>query len=147
MPGVYDSRRKELKMTSDEFVSDINVTPLVDVMLVLLVIFMVTAPIMTEGFDITLPKVDSSDILPNDTKHLVLSIKSDGSLFLNEYETVMEELPIALASYKDEEKMLFIRADKESEYGLVMNIMDHIRKSGVKNVSLITTSVANADGK
>ena len=73
--------------SDDDFVADINVTPFVDVMLVLLIIFMVTAPMMTEGLDVALPKVESSEVLPTEDDHLILTIKADGALFLDEYET------------------------------------------------------------
>ena len=62
----------------DDFVADINVTPFVDVMLVLLIIFMVTAPMMTEGIDVALPKVETSEVLPTEDDHIILTIKSSG---------------------------------------------------------------------
>lgn len=130
-------------MEIEEFASEINVTPLVDVMLVLLVIFMVTAPMMTEGFDIRLPEVDTSEILSTEKDHIVLSVKADGAIYINDHETVIEELPIALATYKKNDTPLFVKADKEARYGLVMQTMDTVRISGIKKVSLITTS---ADG-
>ena len=69
----------------DDFVADINVTPFVDVMLVLLIIFMVTAPMMTEGLDVALPKVETSEVLPTDDDHVILTVKTGGALFLNEH--------------------------------------------------------------
>lgn len=73
--------------SDDDFVADINVTPFVDVMLVLLIIFMVTAPMMTEGLDVALPKVETSEILPTDDDHVILTIKANGALFFDEFET------------------------------------------------------------
>ena len=72
-------------------------TPFVDVMLVLLIIFMVTAPMMTEGLDVALPKVESSEVLPTEDDHLILTIKADRALFLDEYETGLADLPDVLA--------------------------------------------------
>ena len=82
--------------TSDDFVSEINVTPFVDVMLVLLIIFMVTAPMMTEGLDVELPKVEASETLPTENDHVMLTIKDNGAVFLDEYETTLPDLPSVL---------------------------------------------------
>lgn len=79
----------------DDLVSEINVTPFVDVMLVLLIIFMVTAPMMI-GLDVDLPPVQTSEMLPAENDHMILTIKDDGSLFLDEYPTSMNDLPSVL---------------------------------------------------
>lgn len=126
----------------DDFVADINVTPFVDVMLVLLIIFMVTAPMMTEGLDVALPKVETSEVLPTDDDHVILTVKNGGALFLNEQETDMDNLPDALgARVKDSGRQLFVRADKDVPYGMVMSVMDRVRGAGIKDVGLVTTSV------
>ncbi|WP_291439834.1 biopolymer transporter ExbD, partial [Desulfovibrio sp.] len=83
---------------TEDFVADINVTPFVDVMLVLLIIFMVTAPMMTEGLDVELPKVAVAEILPTENDHMILSIKADGTLFLDEYPTSLADLDALLRS-------------------------------------------------
>ena len=127
--------------SDDDFVADINVTPFVDVMLVLLIIFMVTAPMMTEGLDVALPKVESSEVLPTEDDHLILTIKADGALFLDEYETGLADLPDVLAvQVKGQDRQLFVRADKDVPYGMVMQVMDRIRGAGIADVGLITTS-------
>ena len=116
----------------DDFVADINVTPFVDVMLVLLIIFMVTAPMMTEGLDVALPKVETSEVLPTDDDHIILTIKSNGALYLDEYETGMADLPEVLATrVKNAGRQLFVRADKDVPYGTVMAIMGRIKAEGV----------------
>ena len=126
----------------DDFVADINVTPFVDVMLVLLIIFMVTAPMMTEGLDVALPKVETSEVLPTDDDHVILTVKTGGALFLNEQETDMDSLPDALNSQvKDSGRQFFVRADKDVPYGRVMSVMDMVRSAGIKGVGLVTTSV------
>ena len=134
----------------DDFVADINVTPFVDVMLVLLIIFMVTAPMMTEGLDVALPKVETSEVLPTDDDHSILTIKSNGALFLDEYETGLADLPEVLATrVKNAGRQLFVRADKDVLYGTVMQVMDRVRGAGVSDVGLVTTSMpdGSADGQ
>lgn len=132
--------------SDDDFVADINVTPFVDVMLVLLIIFMVTAPMMTEGLDVALPKVETSEILPTDDDHVILTIKSDGALFFDEYETGMSDLRNVLdARVKGKGRQLFVRADKDVPYGMVMQVMDNIRGAGIADVGLITTSSPDED--
>ena len=74
------------------FVSEINVTPFVDVMMVLLIIFMVTAPMMDSGLDVDLPQAKQVDNLPTDADHLVLTVREDGALFLDTYQVQLEEL-------------------------------------------------------
>ena len=127
--------------SDDDFVADINVTPFVDVMLVLLIIFMVTAPMMTEGLDVALPKVESSEVLPTEDDHLILTIRADGALFLDEYDTGLADLPDVLAvQVKGQDRQLFVRADKDVPYGMVMQVMDRIRGAGIADVGLVTTS-------
>ena len=77
---------------NSDFVSEINVTPLVDVMLVLLVIFMVTAPMMVQGLEVQLPKVEESETLPTDNDPVVLSIKENGAFFLDTHEIAADSL-------------------------------------------------------
>ena len=130
-----------MSSSDDDFVADINVTPFVDVMLVLLIIFMVTAPMMTEGLDVDLPQVQAAEVLPTEDDHMILSIKSDGALFLDEYETGLADLPDVLAvQVKGQDRQLFVRADKDVPYGMVMQVMDRIREAGIADVGLVTTS-------
>ncbi|HJD96359.1 ExbD/TolR family protein [Mailhella massiliensis] len=125
--------------SSDDFVSDINVTPLVDVMLVLLIIFMVTAPMMTEGLEVNLPRVEVSETLPAENEHVMLTVREDGSVFLDEYETSAEDLPSLLDVHVVAPgRRLFIRADQHVPYGIFMNIMGKIRRAGIHDVGLVT---------
>lgn len=131
--------------SDDDFVADINVTPFVDVMLVLLVIFMVTAPMMTEGLDVALPKVETSEVLPTEDDHAILTIKAEGVLFLDEYETGLDDLvPVVTRQVKEQGKQLFVRADKSVSYGIVMSVMDRLRGAGITDVGLVTTSAFDA---
>ena len=106
--------------TDDDFVADINVTPFVDVMLVLLIIFMVTASMMTEGLDMAQPKVETSEVLPTEDDHIILTIKSNRALYLDEYETGLADLLEVLTTrVKNAGRQLFVRADKDVPYGMV----------------------------
>ncbi|MDR1660341.1 MAG: protein TolR [Desulfovibrio sp.] len=133
---------------TDDFVSEINVTPFVDVMLVLLIIFMVTAPLMTEGLAVDLPRVETSEILPAENDHMILTIKSDGALFLDEYETAADDLaPVLRTNVRDSGRQLFVRADKTVPYGVVMEVMGRIRGCGITDVGLVTVSAPGPEGK
>ena len=96
----------------DDFVAEINVTPFVDVMLVLLIIFMVTAPMMTEGLDVDLPKVEASETLPTENDHMILTVAVSGALYLDEYETSLMDLDRVLEmNVRNAGRQLFVRAD------------------------------------
>ncbi len=124
----------------DDFVAEINVTPFVDVMLVLLIIFMVTAPMMTEGLDVSLPKVETSEMLPTDDDNILLTVKTGGVIFLNQHKTVVASLAEAIASLEYRDKQIFVRADKDVPYGKVMEVMDRLRGAGMTKVGLVTVS-------
>ena len=131
--------------SNDDFVSEINVTPFVDVMLVLLIIFMVTAPMMTEGLDVDLPKVEASETLPTENDHMILTVKDNGALYLDEYETTITDLAGLLeTNVSSAGRQLFVRADKNVPYGVVMDVMGRIRKAGITDVGLITVSSSDA---
>ena len=128
------------------FVSEINVTPFVDVMLVLLIIFMVTAPMMTEGLSVALPGVENSETLPTEDDHVVLTIRADGALYLNDLPADMASLPKMLsAAAADRGRQLFVQADKAVSYGVVLRVMDCVRGSGIHDVNLVTSGAPDAD--
>lgn len=127
---------------NDDFVADINVTPFVDVMLVLLIIFMVTAPMMTEGLDVELPKVEAAEVLPTENDHMILSVKADGTLYLDEYPTTLNDLDSVLKhTVVTPGKQLFLRADKQVQYGIVMEVMGKIRAAGINDLGMIAESL------
>ena len=127
----------------DDFVAEINVTPFVDIMLVLLIIFMVTAPMMTEGLDLELPKVEAAEVLPTQNDHVILSVKADGSLFLDEYPTSLADLDSVLRHFVAAQgKQLFLRADRQVQYGVVMQIMGRVRAVGISNLGMVAESQA-----
>lgn len=120
------------------FVSEINVTPFVDVMLVLLIIFMVTAPMMDQGMEVELPQTKQVDVLPTDSDHLVLTIRPDGTLLLDNYEVALEELETRLALLvKEKGRALFLQADKNVSYGVVVDVMGRIKAAGIEKLGVL----------
>ena len=120
------------------FVSEINVTPFVDVMMVLLIIFMVTAPMMDSGLDVDLPQAKQVDNLPTDADHLVLTVREDGALFLDTYQVQLDELETRLSMLvKDKGRALFLQADKSVPYGLVVDVMGRIKAAGIERLGVI----------
>ncbi|MDR1044305.1 MAG: protein TolR [Candidatus Adiutrix sp.] len=120
--------------------SEINVTPLVDVMLVLLIIFMVTAPMMTQGLDVNLPKVDA-DALQSEEQQTILTIKPDGTVFLDEIELAgPENLAYQVTEVMNIKgsKMIFIKADLATPYGQVAAVMGQLRRAGITSIGLVT---------
>ena len=119
--------------------SEINVTPFVDVMLVLLIIFMITAPLMKTGVEIELPKVNTPNI-PESDKPLVVSINKNKEVFLSEKKISNNELREKLLAIKkaNPKVKIFLKADKVVSYDLLMQVMKQIIDSNITNVSLMT---------
>jgi biopolymer transport protein TolR len=119
--------------------SEINVTPLVDVMLVLLIIFMVTAPMLQMGIDVNLPRVKAKSVNISEEK-LVLTINGKQEIYLNEFKTALPDLSTKLESiYKTRtDRELYMRADKEVPYGYVVQVMSEVRKAGIDKLGMIT---------
>ncbi|MDA3149337.1 biopolymer transporter ExbD [Pseudomonas aeruginosa] len=124
---------------SDEVLSEINVTPLVDVMLVLLVVFIVTAPLLTNSIPINLPKTESV-APPEQTDPLVVSIDGAGKLFVNKDEIQPEllESNLAAAKAKDAEVRVQLQADEGVNYGQVAKAMASIERAGITRLAVIT---------
>ena len=124
----------------DQVVADINVTPLVDVMLVLLVIFMITAPMLHQGVEVALPRMDASTLPEKQENPLVLTINRDGVIYLQDnpinIENIVEQLEPLLASRGDE--WVLLKGDQAVPYGDVMTVMDVLRRGGIKQVGLVT---------
>ena len=125
--------------TEHKPLAEINVTPLVDVVLVLLIIFMVTAPMLQMGIDVNLPRVKAKSINVSEEK-LVLTINGKQEIYINEFKTTLPDLSAKLESiFKSRtDRELFMRADKEVPYGYVVQVMSEVRKAGIDKLGMIT---------
>lgn len=123
-------------------IGDINVTPLVDVMLVLLIVFMVTAPLLTSGVPVDLPKTAAPEMQVEAKKPITLSVTPEGAIYLGEteisIETLLTEVAIAAADEGTEQR-LYIRGDASADYGLIMQVMGALSGAGYARIGLITT--------
>jgi biopolymer transport protein TolR len=137
-----------MQLQQGGLISEINVTPFVDVMLVLLIIFMVTAPMLTQGIDLDLPQTRTVKNLPQDADHMVLSIRKEGVIYLDKYEVKMEDLEGQLKRLvADQKKQLFLRADKEVPYGQVVAVMGEIKHAGIDKMGVVAEESAPRPGQ
>ena len=120
-------------------VSEINVTPLVDVMLVLLIIFMVTAPMMTQGLEVDLPETTAKSLRQKE-EPVIVTLNKDGKIMLGKIEVnqAMFRQQLKKLSSKDTEQPIFLKADKDVPYGKVVTIMADIKASGFDKLGMIT---------
>ena len=128
-----------LKRSEEEPMSEINVTPFVDVMLVLLIIFMVTAPLLTVGVQVDLPET-SADTLPEESEPLTLTINSKGEVFIQETKIEFDNLikKILAVSNNRTDTRIYVRGDKTINYGRVLEVMGKLSGSGFTKVALIS---------
>lgn len=126
-------------------VSDINVTPFVDVMLVLLIVFMVTAPLLTVGVPVELPETAAKE-MQGDTEPLTVSVQAGDKIFLQESEITLEELVPKLQAIAKNgyEERIFVRADKAVDYGAVMQVMGALNAAGFRKIGLVTAAESGA---
>ena len=122
--------------------SEINVTPFVDVMLVLLIIFMVTAPLLTVGVQVDLPE-SNADTLQSDNEPLEVTINSDGNIFIQETEITLKELAPKLIAITDNrlDTKIYVRGDEVIVYGRIMKVLGELSGSGFSKVALITKPI------
>ena len=120
-------------------ISQINVTPLVDVMLVLLVIFMVTAPIIQQGVQINLPQTKASAI-PGSEEPLVVTVAKDGKIYLNDNPVALADLGVKLGAIRklQSDKQVYLRADQDVRYGVVMKTIAEIKQAGIEKLGMIS---------
>ncbi len=137
--GAGGRRRRRKPM------GEINVTPFVDVMLVLLIVFMVTAPLLTTGVAVDLPRAESSP-LPGQDEPLSVSVDAAGKVFLQDSEIALDQLPTRLIAVteRNKEARIFVRGDKGVDYGAVMGVVSAINRAGFTKVALLTDSAAPA---
>lgn len=127
-----------------EVMSEINVTPFVDVMLVLLIIFMVAAPLLTVGVPIDLPETQAK-ALNAETQPISLSVNDRGQVYLQETEIPMDEIVPKLAAIAKNgyEERIYVRGDKTADYGAIMQVMGLISKAGYKKLAMVTLQEQN----
>lgn len=129
-----------------KFVSEINVTPFVDVMLVLLIIFMVATPMMSQGIDVDLPQTKQVETLPTESESMVLTVRVDGSVYLDTYAVEnLDDLEGYLQKLvKEKNKTLFLQADKNVPYGVVVDVMGRIKAAGIEKMGVVADKPDNA---
>lgn len=133
MSGGGDSKKSRMTM------SEINVTPLVDVMLVLLIIFMVTAPMMQQGIEVDLPQTAPGGVEPSEDPFLIV-IAKNGRVTVGNAELIREQIRSKLQAIFQtrKNKQVYIQADRQVDYGVVAEVMGEVRAAGITNIGLIT---------
>jgi biopolymer transport protein TolR len=136
--GAFGKRRHRRSAV----MSEINVTPMVDVMLVLLIIFMVSAPLLTVGVPIDLPQTQASSLDQADKQPLAVSVNTKGQVFLQDTEIKLDELVPKLkaitAARGGNDERIYVRGDKSVDYGTVMRVMGRLSAAGFRKVALVT---------
>jgi biopolymer transport protein TolR len=133
------ARRRRGRRRAYTPMSEINVTPFVDVMLVLLIVFMVTAPLLTVGVPVDLPRTQAQPI-NEPTEPLVITVDKDGSIYIQETEVAFEDLVTRLNAITERspDTRIFVRGDREIAYGRVMRVMGRLNGAGFEKVALVT---------
>ncbi len=114
--------------------SEINITPFVDVMLVLLIIFMVTAPLLQQGIDINLPQAKGRELSP--AERIVITIKKDGKIYVDKTAVTLKSLSAKLSGSTNKE--VFLKADRDVPYGVVVAVMGELREIGIERLGMVT---------
>ncbi|MDJ0985130.1 MAG: protein TolR [Desulfobacterales bacterium] len=124
---------------SGQLMSDINVTPFVDVMLVLLIIFMVTAPMMMQGMDVSLPEA-TAEPLESEKEHLIITLNTQHEVFINDFKVSVDGLGEKLTKILEgrSEREVFLKADKNISWGIVAQVMAEIKGAGVEKLGMVT---------
>jgi len=136
--GAFGTRRHRRSAV----MSEINVTPMVDVMLVLLIIFMVSAPLLTVGVPIDLPQTQASSLDQADKQPLAISVNTQGQVFLQDTEIQLDDLvpklKAIIAACGGNDERIYVRGDKSVDYGTVMRVMGRLSAAGFRKVALVT---------
>ncbi len=128
--------------------SEINITPLADVMLVLLIIVMLIAPLLQKGINVTMPEAANTDDKPENDEQTTLAVTADGRYYVDQVETSEIEMlnSINTALERKLERILLIKADQEAQYANVMNVLDRLQRAGIEDVGLITERKVGSGG-
>jgi biopolymer transport protein TolR len=126
-----------VKFSRSEPLSDINVTPFVDVMLVLLVIFMVTAPMFSQGLPVNLPEASAPALVSE--KPLVVSISKEQTVYVGDRQVGLQNLKAALAGDQGKPPEVLLKSDQQVPYGLVVKVMSILKEAGVEKLGIVTT--------
>jgi len=128
--------------------SEINVTPMADVMLVLLIIIMLIAPLLQKGVDVTLPQASNTVEKASNDEQTVLAVSSDGRFFVDQILTQENELLSTIQNTLDRkfEKILLIKADESARYSSIMSLLDQLQRAGIEDIGLITERRLNSGG-
>lgn len=140
--GAKLAGRSGQKRRAHGVMADINVTPLVDVMLVLLVIFMITAPLLTTGVQVNLPKAQANAISQQDDKPIEISLDARGRIFLADKSVTLDQMAGVLQALAQEttDRRVYIRADDKIDYGQVVDVMAAVNRAGFGKIALVTDS-------
>lgn len=135
-----------IETNSDRLMSDINVTPFVDVMLVLLIIFMVSAPMMIQGVDVALPKA-TSKALPSETEQLMVTVDAENRIYINDYTVGLDSLREKLIKILEgrQDRQVYFRADQGITYGLAVRVLSEIKGAGVEKLGMVTEPLPPAE--
>ena len=128
--------------------SEINITPLADVMLVLLIIVMLIAPLLQKGINVTMPEAANTEDKPENDEQTTLAVTADGRYYVDQVETSEIEMlnSINTALERKLERILLIKADQEAQYANVMNVLDRLQRAGIEDVGLITERKVGSGG-
>ncbi len=133
---------------SDQLMSEINVTPLVDVMLVLLIIFMVAAPMMTQGVDVNLPQAPSKS-LPSEDEQVIITVNKEKEIFIDKNPVTLDYLrnELKMVMKGRENRQVYLRADKDIPYGVVVRVMSEVKEAGIEKLGMITVPFTEKEEK
>ena len=128
--------------------SEINITPLADVMLVLLIIVMLIAPLLQQGVDLTLPEAANTEDKPESDEQTTLAVTADGRFFVDNIESSETEMlnNVQAALERKLERVVLIKADQDAQYSSVMSVLDRLQRAGIENIGLITERKVGSGG-
>ncbi len=128
--------------------SEINITPLADVMLVLLIIVMLIAPLLQKGVDVTLPEASNTSDKPENDTQTVLAVTADGRFYVDSTQTTEQELLTTVQTTLERkfEKIVLIKADQDAQYADVMAVLDRLQRAGIEDIGLITERKVGSGG-